>query len=44
MPRFQDENTDNTTTSEDEPHAGQIYMDSMHFGMGCSCLQVTYET
>lgn len=21
-----------------EPFPGQIYMDSMHFGMGCSCL------
>jgi len=26
-----------------EPFPGQIYMDAMHFGMGCSCLQVTYE-
>jgi len=28
----------------DEKFPGQIYMDSMHFGMGCSCLQVTFES
>jgi hypothetical protein len=28
----------------DEPFAGQIHMDAMHFGMGNSCLQITYET
>ena len=44
MPLFRDQNTDMETTSVDEPHAGSIYMDAMHFGMGCSCLQVTYET
>lgn len=44
MPRFVDENTEVNSTSEEEPHAGKIYMDSMHFGLGCSCLQVTYET
>jgi glutamate--cysteine ligase catalytic subunit len=27
-----------TSTSRDEPYPGQIYMDAMHFGMGCSCL------
>ena len=29
--------------TEREPFPGQIYMDSMHFGMGASCLQITYE-
>lgn len=28
----------------DEPFPGFIYMDAMHFGMGCSCLQITYES
>ena len=28
----------------EEPYPGKIYMDAMHFGMGCSCLQITYET
>lgn len=37
-------NTDMETVTEDEPIAGQVYMDCMHFGMGCSCLQITYET
>ena len=30
--------------SEAEPYPGQVYMDAMHFGMGCSSLQLTYET
>ena len=30
--------------SEKEPYAGKIYMDAMHFGMGCSSLQITYES
>jgi len=30
--------------TEDEPNPGFIYMDAMHFGMGNSCLQITYET
>ena len=29
---------------ECEPYPGKIYMDAMHFGMGCCCLQLTYET
>ena len=33
-----------TVETKDEPYPGQIYMDAMHFGMGCSCVQVTYET
>merc|ERR1711884_549490 len=31
-------------STEDEPLPGMIYMDAMHFGMGASCLQITYET
>lgn len=31
------------TATTDEPYPGYIYMDTMGFGMGCSCLQVTYE-
>lgn len=42
-PLFKDEFTDMTTVSEEEPYPGQIYMDAMHFGMGCSCLQLTFE-
>lgn len=41
-PLFKDTNTRSTPTA-DEPFPGQIYMDAMHFGMGCSCLQITYE-
>jgi len=44
VPIFQDENTNVTEPTEREPYPGKIYMDGMHFGMGCSCLQVTYET
>ena len=43
VPRFQDSNTA-TKPTEREPIPGQIYMDAMHFGMGSSCLQITYET
>jgi len=38
-----DKNT-NLEASEYEPYPGMIYMDAMHFGMGCCCLQLTYET
>ena len=38
-----DKNTE-MTPSETEPYPGKIYMDAMPFGMGCSCLQMTYET
>ena len=38
VPLFQDENTNLTEPTEREPFPGQIYMDGMHFGMGCSCL------
>ena len=44
VPRFKDINTNMDNPTEREPLAGQIYMDSMHFGMGASCLQITYET
>jgi glutamate--cysteine ligase catalytic subunit len=43
VPIYKDENT-SLKPSREEPEPGFIYMDSMHFGMGCSCLQVTYET
>lgn len=29
---------------EATPHPDQIYMDAMCFGMGCSCLQVTFQS
>lgn len=38
VPLFKDINTDMTSVSESEPQAGKVYMDCMHFGMGCSCL------
>lgn len=44
VPLYQDEHTDMETHNEAEPYPGQIYMDAMHFGMGASCLQITYET
>jgi glutamate--cysteine ligase catalytic subunit len=43
VPVFNDLNTNMTEATYDEPFPGSIYMDSMHFGMGCSCLQVTFE-
>jgi glutamate--cysteine ligase catalytic subunit len=43
VPIYKDENTNFTVPTDDEPEPGMIYMDSMHFGMGCSCLQVTFE-
>jgi glutamate--cysteine ligase catalytic subunit len=44
VPIYKDINTNLTEPSYKEPFPGQIYMDAMHFGMGCSCLQVTYES
>ena len=44
VPIFPDENTNMTIPTYEEPFPGSIYMDSMHFGMGCSCLQVTFES
>jgi len=38
-----DENTKLVNEEDEEPQAGMIYMDAMHFGMGCCCLQLTYE-
>ena len=43
VPLFADEKTNMVDATEEEPFPGSIYMDSMHFGMGCSCLQVTFE-
>jgi len=37
IPIFKDEKTQ-MEQSEEEPYPGMIYMDAMHFGMGCSCL------
>jgi len=37
LPIYKDVNTSYEVTRE-EPYPGQIYMDQMHFGMGCSCL------
>lgn len=44
VPIYQDEHTNLTQPTKREPYPGQIYMDAMHFGMGSSCLQITYET
>jgi glutamate--cysteine ligase catalytic subunit len=44
VPIYKDVNTNLIDVSYAEPFPGQIYMDAMHFGMGCSCLQVTYES
>lgn len=38
VPIYPDINTNLTVATEDEPYPGQIYMDGMGFGMGCSCL------
>ena len=38
VPLFKDEKTDMNVQTEDEPFPGQVYMDAMHFGMGCSSL------
>jgi len=43
-PLFKDIHTNmEAQVTEQEPYPGQIYMDSMAFGMGNSCLQVTFE-
>ena len=44
VPIYKDENTNFEEKTYDEPYPGMIYMDAMHFGMGCSSLQLTYET
>lgn len=43
VPLFQDENTGDGKIDGDYT-PGEIYMDSQHFGMGCCCLQITFET
>jgi glutamate--cysteine ligase catalytic subunit len=43
VPLFIDSKTSLEPT-ESNPYSGMIYMDAMHFGMGCCCLQLTYET
>jgi hypothetical protein len=40
VPIYYDKNT-NLDKTEDEPFPGFIYMDSMAFGMGSTCFQVT---
>jgi glutamate--cysteine ligase catalytic subunit len=44
VPIYQDKYTDMTAKTYEEPIPGKIHMDAMHFGMGCSCLQVTVES
>ena len=44
IPLYKDTHSNMTLETKDEPYPGQIYMDAMHFGMGCTCVQVTYET
>jgi glutamate--cysteine ligase catalytic subunit len=43
-PIYKDENTKWEEPTHEEPYPGHIYMDAMHFGMGCSCLQLTYQS
>ena len=38
IPLYPDIKTNLAQPTLDEPYPGQIYMDAMHFGMGCSCL------
>eukprot|EP00040_Diaphanoeca_grandis_P019184 m.101126 g.101126 ORF g.101126 m.101126 type:complete len:733 (-) comp27304_c0_seq3:222-2420(-) len=42
VPLFNDTNTDHTPEEGADGSAG-IYMDAMAFGMGCCCLQVTFQ-
>jgi glutamate--cysteine ligase catalytic subunit len=44
IPLYQEKDTNMCIPTSDEPYPGQIYMDAMAFGMGCSCLQVTFES
>jgi len=44
VPIFKDTFTNLTEATIEEPYPGQIYMDAMTFGMGCSCIQATFET
>ena len=43
IPLFIDTKTPPQIASKTEPYPGYIYMDSMAFGMGCNCLQTTYQ-
>jgi glutamate--cysteine ligase catalytic subunit len=43
VPLYPDENTGEGKI-DGNYSSGEIYMDSQHFGMGCCCLQVTFET
>jgi hypothetical protein len=42
VPLFKDEKTD-TTPEEGAGGSPGIFMDAMAFGMGCNCLQVTFQ-
>ena len=44
VPLYKDEKTNMEEMTEEEPYPGHVYMDAMHFGMGCSSLQLTYES
>jgi hypothetical protein len=44
VPIFKDKNTDLETSSYLEPYPGYIFMDTIGFGMGLSCLQCTFST
>lgn len=41
IPIFNDEKTNMTVKTKDEPFPGHIYMDAMGFGMGSSSFQIT---
>jgi len=44
IPLFIDKHTTiPSTPTETTPYPGYIYMDSMQFGMGCCCIQFTFE-
>ncbi len=44
VPLFVDKNTKvSSAPTAVDPYPGYIYMDSMAFGMGCCCLQLTFE-
>lgn len=43
VPLFMDYKTPMQVPHKIEPYPDYIYMDSMAFGMGCACLQLTYQ-
>lgn len=43
VPIYKDKNTPETTSDDPGAKPGHIYMDCMGFGMGCSCLQMTFQ-